>query len=202
MLATQIDAQMVRQFRLSSGLPLMECKRLLAEADGDPTKATQLARQQGLKPSDTPLVDRPGYVGIYRHHNGQMGAMVTLRCNSDTLAKTEEYRKLADSIAMHVAVADPHHVSARDVPDVVMRLYEQEVEADAKSKIDGKPEAIRTKILSGLLQAKLKLVCLMEQPFVRPDVDNKVTTVATLLENLSSRSLEPIEVESFHRFKI
>lgn len=198
---TSIHAQTITQFRATTGLPLMECKRLLQEADGDRDLALKNAKQQGLAPSDKPLGQRPGYIGTYRHHNGQIGAMVVIRCNSDTLARTEEFRRLCDDIAMHVTVADPRMLRRDTIPADIMSAYVDDVASSAK--LEGKPEAIKAKILSGLLEAKLKQACLMDQLFIRPDANGKTTiTISSMIDDLSARSREPIEIEHFRRFTI
>lgn len=193
-----MSATSVQEFRSRTGLPLMEAKRLLVEAEGDQDKAAKLAQAQGLQPDDRSASERPGYVGSYLHHNGQFGAMVVLRSSSDTLAKTREFRELADSLALHVAVSNPTYIDRGAIPDGLSRSLEDEVAQECAAMTVGKNPEIITRILKGKMEMIYQKVCLLDQPFVKED---KIS-VAALINDLARRSRETIGISGFHRFSL
>jgi elongation factor Ts len=177
---------------------MMDCKRALEESAGDMDKAAEILRKKGIAKAEKRAgkVASQGRVVSYLHHNGQVGAMVELNCETDFVARTEDFQQLARDIALHVASADPIAVNPEDVPvDLVER--ERRI-AEEQVAQEGKPENIRSKIVEGKLKKFVAERTLIEQPFVRDDSK----TVGQLIKEASGRLGEAISVRRFARFKI
>jgi elongation factor Ts len=198
MASTTISSKDVSELRGRTGAGMMDCKRALEESAGDMDKAAEILRKKGIAKAEKRAgkVASQGRVVSYLHHNGQVGAMVELNCETDFVARTEDFQQLARDIALHVASADPIAVNPEDVPvDLVER--ERRI-AEEQVAQEGKPENIRSKIVEGKLKKFVAERTLIEQPFVRDDSK----TVGQLIKEASGRLGEAISVRRFARFKI
>jgi len=198
MASTTISPKDVSELRTRTGAGMMDCKRALEESGGDLNKASEILRKKGIAKAEkrTGKTASQGLVVSYIHHNGQVGVLVELNCETDFVARTDEFGQLAREIALHIASADPIGVNPEDVPadllDRERRIAEEQV---AK---DGKPESIRGKIVDGKLRKFVAERTLTEQPYVKDDSK----TVGQLLKEASGKLGEAISVRRFARFKI
>jgi elongation factor Ts len=197
----EITSAQVKALRDATGAGMMDCKRALQEADGDFEKAKQILRESG-KAGITKRAGRTaseGVVEAYLHTPDpnlppRLGVMVELDCETDFVAKTDEFRRLARDIAMHVAAADPSYVSRADIPEDVLER-ERKIYA---TQAEGKPDHIVERIVEGKLKDFYKQVVLLDQPFVR-DQDK---TIQELLEEYSTRVRENLVLRRFSRFRV
>jgi elongation factor Ts len=198
MASTTISPKDVSELRTRTGAGMMDCKRALEEAGGDLDKASEILRKKGIAKAEkrTGKTASQGLVVSYIHHNSQVGALVELNCETDFVARTDEFGQLARDIALHIASADPIGVHPDDLPSDLLdrerRIAEEQV---AK---EGKPENIRGKIVDGKLKKFVAERTLTEQLFVKDDSK----TVGQLLKEASGKLGEAISVRRFARFKI
>jgi elongation factor Ts len=193
-----ISADMVKELREKTGAGMMDCKRALSETEGDIEKAIDYLRQKGLSDAAkrTGRTASEGVIGSYIHPGGKIGVLVEVNCESDFVARTEEFQLLVKDLAMHVAASNPLYLRREDVPEEEIVREKNIYEAQAKE--GGKPEQIVERIVQGKLEKFFQDVCLLEQPFVKdPDisVNQRVSSaVAKLGEN--------IVVRRFQRFQL
>jgi elongation factor Ts len=198
MASATISPKDVSELRTRTGAGMMDCKRALEEASGDLEKASEILRKKGIAKAEkrTGKTASQGLVVSYIHHNAQVGVLVELNCETDFVARTDEFGQLAREIALHIASADPIGVNPEDVPadllDRERRIAEEQVAQD------GKPENIRGKIVDGKLKKFVAERTLTEQPYVKDDSK----TVGQLLKEASGKLGEAISVRRFARFKI
>src|ERR1700684_1617684 len=161
----EITAQAVNEFRKKTGLGLMECKALLKEADGDLKKAETLAKERGLKQAELRAgrAATAGRVEFYIHHDAKSGTMVELNCETDFVARNDEFRQLAKDLALHVVAANPVAVNREDVSPA---LVDEQRRIFLKQAED-KPEQIRAKIAEGKLNSWFAESVLLDQVFVK-----------------------------------
>jgi elongation factor Ts len=193
-----IAAKDVAVLRKVTGAGMMDCKRALEEASGDMDRASEILRKKGIAKAEKRAgkVASQGVVVSYLHHNGQVGVLLELNCETDFVARTDEFQQLARDIALHVASADPIAVNPEDVS---AELLERERRiAEEQVAQEGKPENIRAKIVDGKLKKFVAERTLTEQPFVRDDKK----TVGQLIKEASGKLGEVISVRRFARFKI
>ena len=183
-----ITAQMVKALREKTGVGMMDCKKALAECDGDEEKAIKHLREKGLAKAAKKAgrATSEGLVGTYTHSNGKLVAMVELMCETDFVAKAEQFIQLSKDLAMQVAATSPVCVKPEDLPQ---DLLEKEKEIYKQQAIaEGKPENIAEKIVEGRVNKYYKEVCLLEQPFIKDDKktikDLLNDTIAVLGENM------------------
>jgi elongation factor Ts len=198
MSTTAISAKDVAELRKRTGAGMMDCKKALEENGGDMDKAAEWLRAKGILKAEK-RADREakeGRIEIYHHHNGKLAVMVEINCETDFVARTEDFVTLCKDVAMHIASAAPLAVSAADVPAETVererRIYEEQVAAE------GKPEAVRARIVEGKLKKYYTEVALLEQPFVKDDK----TTVGELVKAVSGKTGENIQVRRFARFQL
>jgi elongation factor Ts len=197
-MATTITAKDVGELRARTGAGMMDCKRALEETGGDVAKAVDVLRRKGIAKAEkrTGRSATEGVIGSYIHHDGKTGVLVEVNCETDFVARTEDFQDLAKQIAMHIAATNPIAVIADDVPDEVVskerKLYEEQV---AES---GKPEKVWSRIVDGKLKKFFQEHVLMEQPFVKDDS----MTVRDLVKNVSGRVGENVVVRRFARFEL
>ena len=192
----EITAQVVNEFRKKTGMGLMECKKLLTEAGGDLAKAETLAKERGLKQAELRAgrAAKAGRVDVYIHHDSKSGVLIELNCETDFVARNDEFKQLAKDLALHVMAANPKYVRREDVPaDIV-----EEQKRIFMSQVGDKPEAIQEKIAVGKLDAWYAESVLLEQPFIRDD-SKKVKDVIT---GVNARTGENIAVARFARFVV
>lgn len=191
-----ISTERVKELRDRTGISIMQCRKALLEAAGDIEKAVIILERQSKsiasKKSDRTL--GAGTIAAYVHGTGNVGTMVELMCETDFVAKNEEFKKLAYDIAMHVAATNPQFLKKEDVsPEIrqkAMEIFAEEVK--------DKPENVREKALEGKLSAYLGEQALLDQPFIK----NQDITVAGLIEGTIQKFGERIEVGRFARFAI
>jgi elongation factor Ts len=194
----EITAQMVKDLRERTGAGMMECKRALVEAKGDPGEAEVLLRKWGIAGASKKALraTRQGLIGSYIHHGGQLGVLVEVNCESDFVARTDDFKELVHDLAMHVAAADPRYIRKEDV-DAAELAKEKEIARD-RARAEGKPEKVLEKIVEGRLQKYYEEVCLLEQPFVK----EATLTVGQLVKTKIAKLGENITVARFVRFKV
>jgi elongation factor Ts len=193
-----ISAAQVRELREKSGAPMMDCKQALVEAKGDLEEAMVVLRKKGIATAakKAARVTSEGSVASYIHAGGKIGVLVEVNCESDFVARTDDFSELVHDIAMHIAASDPKFVRKEDVtPDA----YEKEKEIyRAQAKATGKPDNVVEKIVEGKMSKFYEEVCLYEQPFIK----EQSMTVAQLIAAKIGKLGENISVRRFARFKV
>ena len=194
----EITARLVKDLRELTGVGMMECKRALVEAKGDIGDAEVLLRKWGIASAGKKAArtTRQGLIGSYIHHGGQLGVMVEVNCESDFVARTDDFKELAHDVAMHIAAADPRYIRKEDVPADVLDK-EKEI-ARARAVLEGKPEKILDKIVEGRIAKFYEEVCLLEQPFVK----EATLTVGQLVKTKIAKLGENIGIARFVRLKV
>lgn len=194
----EITAKMVKQLRDKTGAGIMDCKRALAKADGDIDQAELNLRKRGIDVARKKAGRKAqeGLIGAYVHPGSKLGVIVEVNCESDFVARTDDFQQLVHDIAMHVAATDPRFIRKEDVDNEVLDK-EREVQR-ARALDAGKPEKIVDKIVEGRMKKFYEEVCLLEQPFVK---DN-ASTVGELITQMVSKLGENILVSRMARFKV
>jgi elongation factor Ts len=194
----EITASLVKELREKTGLGMMDCKKALTETNGNIEKAIELLRKKGaLKAqSKSDRITSEGIIGSYIHMNGKIGVLVEVNCETDFVARNEDFQKLVKDIAMHIAASKPSYVKKEDVPT---EFVEKEKEILlAQPDLQSKPDSVKEKIISGRLDKILSEICLMEQPFVKnPDI-----TVSERIKETIAKIGENITVRRFVRFAL
>ena len=195
-MSAQISAQLVNDLRKQTGVGLMDCKKALAEANGDMDEAIAYLRKKGMA-SAAKKADRAaseGTVQSYIHGGGRVGVMVELNCETDFVAKNADFQQLAKDICMHIAAASPLYVKREDVPEELVNK-EKDV---AVAQSEGKPAAAVESIVKGKLDKWYGQICLLEQPFVK----NSDQTIQEILAQAIAKMGENMMVSRFARFQI
>ncbi|MEF8837146.1 MAG: elongation factor Ts [Candidatus Bipolaricaulota bacterium] len=191
-----ITTEEVKKLRQETGVGIMDCKRALQEADGDMEKAKQALREQGMEMSGGKLKSGEGRVGSYIHHDGKVGVLVEVKCQTDFTANSEEFREFVNSVALQVAAAAPEYISREDVPEEVIE-EEKEIYRN-QAEQEGKPEHVIEDIIEGKMDKYYGEICLMEQESVK-DTDK---TIEELMGELSAKVNEDIIISRFARFDV
>jgi len=193
-----ITAALVKDLRERTGVGMMECKRALVAANGDIGEAEVLLRKWGIASAGKKAArtTRQGKIGSYIHHGGQLGVLVEVNCESDFVARTDDFKELVHDVAMHIAAADPRYIRKEDVPADVLDK-EKEI-ARARAVLEGKPERILDKIVEGRIAKFYEEVCLLDQPFVK----EATLTVGQLVKTKIAKLGENIGIARFVRFKV
>ncbi len=193
-----ISADAVKKLREKTGVGLMDCKEALKQSNGDIEKAMDYLREKGLAKLQKRMgkVASEGSIVSYIHTGGKIGAMVEVNCETDFVAKTQEFQEFAKDIAMQITASNPLYVKREDVPGDVA---EKEKEIYKKQALEsGKPEKILDKIAEGKMEKFFQEVCLVEQAYIKnPDI-----TVKELLEELVVKMGEKILINRFVRFQL
>src|SRR5687767_9956669 len=193
-----ISAEMVKQLRDKTGAGMMECKAALTEANGDMEEAMTLLRKRGLAQAAKRAgrATAQGAIGSYIHMGGKIGVLVEVNCESDFVARTEDFSNLVKEVAMHIAALEPRWVRREDVPaDVVEKeksIYRAQMEKE------NKPPQVMDKIVEGKLGSFYAQFVLLEQPSVR----DSAVTIAQLVAQASAKTGENIQVSRFVRFRV
>jgi elongation factor Ts len=193
---TDINPQLVKQLREKTNAGMMDCKRALAEAEGDLAKAETILRTKGIASASKKAsrVTKEGIVASYIHLQGKVGVLVEVDCETDFVAKNENFRSFVKDITLHIAAAHPLYVSREDVPG---KLIEAEREI-YKAQVKGKPANVTEKIVDGKLDKFYSTVCLLEQGFIKnPDV-----TIKDLLNGKIAELGENIVIRRFTRYLV
>jgi len=193
-----ISAGMVKELREKTGAGIMDCKEALTNTDGEMEKAIEFLRKKGLataaKRAGRAMSE--GAVQSYIHMGGKLGVMVEVNCETDFVAKNEDFQDFARNIAMHIAATAPLGIQPEDIPEAVINKEKEIYRAQALEL--GKPENIVDKIAEGKLNKFIKENCLMNQPYVR-DPDK---TVSDLLNELIAKIGENITIRRFVRYQV
>ncbi|HHY62851.1 MAG TPA: translation elongation factor Ts [Bacillota bacterium] len=193
----EITASMVKELRERTGAGMMDCKRALVETDGDFDKAVTLLREKGLAAASKRAgrETAEGVVESYIHMGGRIGVLIEVNCETDFVAKTDQFRTLARDLAMQVAASRPLYVSRDEVPEDVIERERQIYRTQALN--EGKPEKVADRIVEGKLEKFYQEVCLLDQPFIREpekSVSDLVReTIGTLGENITVRRFARFE---------
>lgn len=193
----EVSAQLVKQLREETGVSMIDCKRALTETEGDVEKAKEFLRKKGLSKTEKLSARRTteGQVGAYIHTGGRVGVLVEVNCETDYVARGEEFQALVRNIAMQVAACpNVEYVSVTDVPQEVQDK-EREIEM-GREDLAKKPEKIRTTIVQGRIEKLLKERALLDQPFIKDQTIN----VDELIRQTSAKLGENIKVRRFSRF--
>src|ERR1700751_2833717 len=193
-----ISAAQVKELRDKSGAPMMDCKKALAEAKGDLEQAIVLLRKRGTAVAERKAgrVTSEGAVTSYIHAGGKIGVLVEINCESDFVARTEDFKELIHDVAMHIAASDPKYVRKEDVtPDA----YEREKDIyRSQAAATGKPPQVVEKIVEGKMEKFYEEVCLLEQPFIK----DQTISISQLIAAKIGKLGENISVRRFARFKV
>jgi elongation factor Ts len=192
----EITALAVNEFRKATGLGLMECKTLLKEADGDVKKAMTLAKEKHGKNAENRAgrATKAGRIEVYIHHDGKSGGMIEVNCETDFVARNDEFRQLTKDLALQVVAARPLCVRREEVPAAALAEQKQLFIAQAADK----PENIREKIAEGKLNAWFGEVVLMDQKYVKDDSKS----IREMIQEVNARTGENITVSRFARFVV
>ncbi|BAT72423.1 elongation factor Ts [Thermosulfidibacter takaii ABI70S6] len=193
-----ITAQMVKELRERTGAGMMECKKALEEANGDMEKAIEILKKKGVAKAEKKASreTKEGLIGSYIHMGGKIGVLVEVNCETDFVARTDEFQNLVKDIAMQIAAMNPKYVSIEDVPQEVIEkekaIYREQALAS------GKPEHVVDRIVEGKLQKFFEEVCLLEQRFIKDDSKKVKDVITEVIAKLG----ENIKVSKFVRFQI
>lgn len=194
----EITAQMVKELRGATGAGVLDCKTALNEHDGDFDRAVQYLREKGLAAAEKKASREAteGLIGTYVHHDSKVAAMVELNCETDFVARTEQFQKLARNLAMHIVASRPEYVSREEIPAAI--LDKEKAIYTTQAQESGKPPNIIERIAEGKLEKWYSEVCLIEQAYFK-DSDKIVKDV--LVENIASLG-ENIQISRFSRLEV
>ena len=194
----EVSASMVKDLREKTGAGMMDCKKALSETGGDFQKAVDYLRQKGLATAAKRAgrIASEGRIGSYIHAGGKIGVMVEVNCETDFVAKTDDFQVFAKDVAMHIAASNPSYVRREEVPPEVLEREKEIYRAQARDA--KKPDKIIDKIVDGKLEKFYGEACLLEQPFVKdPDI-----TIQDLLNGFIGKVGEKVEIRRFTRFQV
>ena len=196
--AVKIDAKQVKELRERSGAPMGDCLKALQEAKGEMDAAFVVLRKRGMASAakKASRTTNEGTVGTYIHAGGKIGVLVELNCESDFVARTEDFQELLRDIAMHIAATDPRFVGRDEVTAADLEREKEIYRAQAADT--GKPEAIVEKMLAGRLAKFYEEFCLLDQPFIK----EQTQTIAQIIAAKVAKLGENISVRRFARFKV
>jgi elongation factor Ts len=194
----EITAQLVKELRERTGAGMMECKSALQESKGDVVEAEIVLRKRGVSMAakKASRATRQGLIASYIHPGSQLGVLVEVNCESDFVARTEEFQQLVHDVAMQIAAADPKFIRREDVTAAVLE-QEKEIQRE-RALAEGKPEKVVDKIVEGRMAKFYEEICLLDQPFIK---DNTVT-VAQLIAAKIAKTGENITISRFYRLKL
>ncbi len=195
---SDIKAEDVKRLREMTGAGMMDCKKALQEAKGNLDRAVEILREKGLASAKKRAgrTATQGVIHAYIHHNDTVGVLVEVNCETDFVAKTDEFRRLAKDVALHIASAMPQWVAREEVPEGVLDTERRIYEAEARQQ--GKADNVLDRIVEGKLQGFFKTTVLVDQPFVK-DPDR---TIQQLLDEVSAKVGEKVAVRRFVRYKL
>ena len=197
-MATQVSAKEVSALRGRTGAGMMDCKKALIETDGDVHKAVDYLKQKGIAKAEKRAgrTAAQGVIESYVHFNSRVGVMVELNCETDFVARTDDFKALAKDIALHVASARPMAVTADEIPESVIEHERSIFEAQVAES--GKPEAVHAKIVDGKMRKFLQEQVLLDQMFVKDDKQS----VGELVQGVSAKVGENIVVRRVVRYEL
>lgn len=194
----KITTAMVKELRTATGAGVLDAKKALVATDGDFDKAADILREKGAARAEkrSGREASEGVVEIYEHPGNRVGVMVELNCETDFVARNEQFRELAHDLALHIAAMNPQYLSAEDVPSEELDREIAVLKAQALS--EGKPEQIVDKIVAGRVMKFYGEFCLLDQPFVKDDKQ----TIQELITNTISATGENIKIRRFVRYEL
>jgi len=194
----EITSTMVKELRTKTGAGMMDCKEALAAVDGDFEKAIDFLRKKGLSAATkrSSKAAKDGTVASYIHMGGRIGVMVEINCETDFVAKTDDFQTMARDIAMHVAASNPLCVRPEEIAEDILEREKEIYRSQLRE--EKKPEKIWDKIIEGKLKKYYEDVCLTEQKFVK----NQDITIGTLISNMIAKTGENIVIRRFARFQL
>jgi elongation factor Ts len=194
----EITAALVKELRERTGAGMMECKSALVEAKGDLAEGEVVLRKRGIASAGKKAsrATKQGLIGTYIHHGGQLGVMVEVNCESDFVARTDDFKELVHDVAMHIAASDPKFIRKEDVTQEALDK-EKDIQR-ARALAEGKPEKMVDKIIEGRMNKFYEEICLLEQPFVK----EATLTVGQLVKTKIAKLGENIAIARFTRFKV
>jgi elongation factor Ts len=194
----EITTEMIKQLRGATNAPMLDCRKALQEADGDFDKAVDWLREKGMATA-AKRADRDasnGTVELYSHGGGRVGVIVEINCETDFVARNEQFRKLAHEIALQIAASAPKYITAEEIPAEELE-HEAEI-ARARAKEEGKPDNVMPKIVEGRIEKYKDEVCLLRQAYIR---DESVSIEKLILQNVAAIG-ESIIVRRFQRWEL
>jgi elongation factor Ts len=194
----QITTEMIKELRGATGAGMMDCRKALQEADGDHQKALEFLREKGVAMA-AKRADREasnGVVELYSHGNGRVGVMVEVNCETDFVARSEQFRTLAHELALQIAAGAPRYVREEEIPQAVLD-HETEI-ARARAKEEGKPDSVADKIVEGRLAKFKDEVVLLRQAYIR---DENVKVEQLVMQNIAAIG-ENVIVRRFQRWEL
>ena len=193
-----ISAKTVKELREKTGAGIMDWKAALQEANGDMEKAIEILKKKGVAKAAKKAGREAseGLIGSYIHHGGKIGVLIEVNCETDFVAKTDEFKNLVNELAMQVAAANPLFVKREDIPEEVINKEKEIYRAQALES--GKPEKIVDRIVEGKMEKYFKEVCLLEQPYIRDDSKS----VKDIINEAIAKLGENIVVKRFVRFVV
>lgn len=194
----EITSTMVKELRTKTGAGMMDCKEALASVDGDFEKAIDFLRKKGLSAATkrSSKAAKEGTIASYIHMGGRIGVMVEVNCETDFVAKTDDFQTMARDIAMHVAASNPLYVRPDEIAEDILEREKEIYRSQLRE--EKKPEKIWDKIIEGKLKKYYEDVCLVEQKFIK----NQDLTVGTLISNMIAKTGENIIIRRFARFQL
>jgi elongation factor Ts len=197
-MANQVSAKDVSSLRAKTGAGMMDCKKALVETDGNVEKAVDYLRLKGISKAEKRAAKTAsqGLVFAYQHFTGRVGVLVEVNCETDFVARTEDFQTLAKDLALQIASTSPVAVTAAEVPAELLAREKAIIEAQVAES--GKPEAVREKMVEGKVLKYLKERVLLDQPFVKDDK----RSVEQVVQGVSSKVGEKIVVRRFQRFEL
>jgi elongation factor Ts len=193
-----ITAALVNELRQRTGAGMMECKKALVEANGDIGEGEVILRKRGIAAAGKKAgrATKQGLIGSYIHAGGQLGVMVEVNCESDFVARTDDFKELVHDVAMHIAAADPKYLRREDVPADLLEK-EREIARD-RARNEGKPDKVLDRIVEGRIAKYYEEVCLLDQPFVK----EATVTIEQLVKAKIAKLGENMSIARFVRFKV
>ena len=194
----EITTEMIKELRAATSAPMLDCRKALQEANGDFQKAVDWLREKGMATA-AKRANREasnGVVELYSHGGGRVGVMVEVNCETDFVARSEQFRTLAHELALQIAASAPKYVKAEDIPEPELE-HEKEI-ARGRAKEEGKPANVLEKIVEGRLEKYKDEVCLMRQTYIR---DDSLTVEKLVLQNVAAIG-ENVVVRRFQRWEL
>lgn len=194
----RISAAQVKELREKTGVGMMDCKKALVECEGDIGKSIKLLREKGIADATkrSGRATKEGVVFSYIHPGNRIGVLVEVNCETDFVARNEQFRQFAKDIAMHIAASSPLHIQREDVPATEVEAEREVLSNQAKAA--GKPEKVLQKIVDGRLEKFFGQICLLEQPFIKdPNI-----SVRDLLKETIAKIGENIVIRRFARYQL
>lgn len=193
-----VNMDLIKELREKTGAGVMDCKKALISANGDLEKAIEILRKEGIAVAEkkSARAVKEGRIESYIHPGNKIGVMVEINCETDFVARTDEFKTLSKEIAMHIAASNPRYISIADIPEDVLEKEKEILATQAKN--EGKPPHVIDRIVQGRLEKFYQEVCLLEQPWIR-DPEKRIKDV---INEAIAKLGENIVVRRFVRFEL